>query len=95
MQELEALQGQRYYLSLLLEASDIAMPLLHVCCSRLGDAVSWLLVKLIGRALGLVWRGIRQSFAANNTATTRRRGRSSTPAYAPDSDLSQVGPSFA
>eukprot|EP00891_Asterochloris_glomerata_P009416 jgi/Astpho2/9416/gw1.00145.197.1_t len=37
------------------------MPLVQNVCTRLGDALSWLLVRLIGRALGLVFKGIKQS----------------------------------
>lgn len=29
--------------------------------ARVSAAVSWLLVKLIGRALGLIYRGVKQS----------------------------------
>ncbi len=39
------------------------MPLVQNVCTRLGDALSWLLVRLIGRALGLVFKGIKQSLA--------------------------------
>jgi hypothetical protein len=47
--------------SLLLEAVDIVGPLLQRAGRRLGDALSFLLVRLIGRSLGLVARGVRQS----------------------------------
>ena len=36
-------------------------PLLKRVGTKLGDLVSWLLVTLIGRSLGLVARGVRQS----------------------------------
>ena len=49
--------------SLLLEAADVVGPLLRRAGRRLGDALSFLLVQLIGRALGLVARGVRQSVA--------------------------------
>ncbi len=62
-QELEALRGGRYAASLALEALDVAAPLLAGLLARAGAAASWLLVRLIGRALGLVYRGVRQSLA--------------------------------
>lgn len=61
MQEVERLKGLRYVHSLALEAMDVAAPLLQRLLGRLGDAVSWLLVRLIGRSLGLIYRGVRES----------------------------------
>lgn len=61
MQEVEQLKGLRYAHSLALEAMDVAAPLLQRLLARLGDAVSWLLVRLIGRSLGLIYRGVRES----------------------------------
>lgn len=69
-QELENLQGWRYFLSLLLEALDVASPLVSAMLSRAGAALSWLLVTLIGRSLGLVYRGVRQSLGGSG----RRKG---------------------
>ncbi|XP_060180401.1 uncharacterized protein LOC132610137 isoform X1 [Lycium barbarum] len=59
--ELRALTGWRYYYSLLLELADIAMPLIRTVISKLSDAISFFLVSLIGRSLGLIYTGIRQS----------------------------------
>ncbi|XP_024364560.1 uncharacterized protein [Physcomitrium patens] len=59
--ELRALTGWRYVYSLYLELSDIVGPLLQVLGKKLGGAVSFLLVRLIGRSLGLIFEGIRQS----------------------------------
>ncbi|KAG0598296.1 hypothetical protein M758_12G062200 [Ceratodon purpureus] len=59
--ELRALTGWRYFYSLYLEFSDIVGPLLRVLVKKLGEAVSFLLVRLIGRSLGLIFEGIRQS----------------------------------
>ena len=64
-QELEALKGWRQLLSLGLEAVDFATPLLRRAGQRMGEALSWLLVCLLGRALGLLFRGIRQSLVPN------------------------------
>lgn len=61
LQELEALNGWKYTVSLLLEAGDIALPIFKSCMARVSAAISWLLVKLIGRALGLIYRGVKQS----------------------------------
>lgn len=59
--ELRALTGWRYFYSLYLEFFDIVGPLLQVLVKKLGEAVSFLLVRLIGRSLGLIFEGIRQS----------------------------------
>lgn len=49
--------------------------------ARVSAAISWLLVKLIGRALGLVYRGVKQSLKPqrpkqreNRTASTDTEG---------------------
>ena len=62
-QELAALRGWRYAASLALEAGDVAGPLLSGLLARASAFASWLLVRLIGRSLGLVYRGVRQSLA--------------------------------
>ncbi|KAG9446192.1 hypothetical protein H6P81_012320 [Aristolochia fimbriata] len=59
--ELRALTGWRYYFSLFLEFSDIAMPFVRAVTSKISDAVSFFLVCLIGRSLGLIYSGIRQA----------------------------------
>ncbi|KAL3691859.1 hypothetical protein R1sor_005510 [Riccia sorocarpa] len=59
--ELKALTGWRYYYSLYLEFSDVVGPILGMLLTRFGEAVSFLLIRLIGRSLGLVYQGIRQS----------------------------------
>ncbi|KAI5679989.1 hypothetical protein M9H77_01216 [Catharanthus roseus] len=59
--ELRALNGWRYYFSLFLELSDIAMPLVRTVIAKVSDAISFFLVSLIGRSLGLIYTGIRQS----------------------------------
>ncbi|KAJ7530574.1 hypothetical protein O6H91_14G008700 [Diphasiastrum complanatum] len=56
-----SLQSRRYYYSLYLEFFDIAGPVLKIVLSKLGEGVSFLLVCLIGRSLGLIYEGIRQS----------------------------------
>lgn len=59
--EMRVLKGWRYYFSLLLELSDIAMPMMKAIIAQLRNAISFFLVSLIGRSVGLVYSGIRQS----------------------------------
>ncbi|CAM0873974.1 unnamed protein product [Alopecurus aequalis] len=59
--ELRALTGWRYYYSLVLELSDIAMPFARAVVARVSAAVSYFWVSMIGRSLGLIFSGIRQS----------------------------------
>ncbi|XP_015892266.3 uncharacterized protein LOC107426566 [Ziziphus jujuba] len=59
--ELRALTGWRYYFSLFLELSDISMPLIRAVVNKVSNALSFFLVTLIGRSLGLIYTGIRQS----------------------------------
>ena len=58
-EELEALKGGRYVVSLGLEASDIAYPILRALISRAAALASFVLVSLIGQGIGLVARGIK------------------------------------
>lgn len=60
---LRALSGWRYYYSIFLEFSDVMGPLIRELLTRLGRGISFLLVSLIGRSLGLIYRGIRQSIS--------------------------------
>ncbi|XP_059626155.1 uncharacterized protein LOC132269123 isoform X2 [Cornus florida] len=59
--ELRALTGWRYYFSLIIELADITMPLIRTVIAKVRDAISFFLVCLIGRSLGLIYTGIRQS----------------------------------
>lgn len=52
---------RRYYISLFLELSDIAMPFVRAAVSKVSAAVSYFWVSMIGRSLGLIFSGIRQS----------------------------------
>ncbi|CAH1424569.1 unnamed protein product [Lactuca virosa] len=61
--ELRSLVGWRYYFSLYLELSDIGMPFVRTVAAKISDAVSFFLVCLIGRSLGLIYTGIRQSLS--------------------------------
>jgi hypothetical protein len=62
-QDVAGLRGVRYAVGLALEALDFVAPLLQRALGRLGDALAWLLVRAIGRSLGLVYRGVRESLA--------------------------------
>ncbi|XP_051120857.1 uncharacterized protein LOC127244393 [Andrographis paniculata] len=59
--ELRALTGWRYYFSLFLELADIAMPVVRTVVGKVSDAISFFLVSLIGRSLGLIYSGIRSA----------------------------------
>ncbi|KAK6940543.1 hypothetical protein RJ641_030074 [Dillenia turbinata] len=59
--ELRALTGWGYYFSLFLELSDIGMPIIKAVLANVSSAISFFLVSLIGRSLGLIFTGIRQS----------------------------------
>lgn len=63
--ELRVLRGWRYYFSLYLELADITMPLIRTLVAKVSDAISFFLVCLIGRSLGLIYTGIRQSLRWN------------------------------
>ncbi|PKA51198.1 hypothetical protein AXF42_Ash010638 [Apostasia shenzhenica] len=65
MKELQALSGWRYYFSLILEFSDVAMPLARAVFEKARNAVSFFLTCMIGRSLGLIFSGIRQSLGWN------------------------------
>ncbi|KAG6426806.1 hypothetical protein SASPL_111040 [Salvia splendens] len=63
--ELRALVGWRYYFSLFLELADITMPIVKTIVAKVSDAISFFLVSLIGRSLGLIYSGIRNSLRLN------------------------------
>ncbi|KAB2602105.1 hypothetical protein D8674_003110 [Pyrus ussuriensis x Pyrus communis] len=52
---------RRYYFSLFLELFDISMPLMRSVVDNVSKGLSFFLKCLIGRSLGLVYTGIRQS----------------------------------
>ncbi|CAN0915462.1 hypothetical protein LINGRAHAP2_LOCUS29144 [Linum grandiflorum] len=59
--ELRALIGWRYYYSLYLELYDIGLPMARTVIDKISNGISFFLVTLIGRSLGLIYSGIRQS----------------------------------
>lgn len=81
MQELRGLTGWRRFVSLCLDLMDVATPLLRAAFMQASSFASWLLIALIGRGLGLIYQGIRQSIypgSRNNSArhADRNAGRS-------------------
>ena len=66
------MKGWKYTASFLLEAADVVLPIFRSCMARVSAAVSWLLVKLIGRALGLIYRGVKQSLVPQQARNTRQ-----------------------
>jgi hypothetical protein len=46
------------------QVADVAVPLVQRMGTQLSSILSWVLVRLIGRSLGLVYRGIRQSLTS-------------------------------
>lgn len=63
--ELARLRGIPYATSLFIEASDIISPLMEYLIKRAFASISWVLTQGIGRALGLIWKGIKIGFAAS------------------------------
>lgn len=52
---------RRYYFSVFLELADITMPIVKTVVAKVSDAISFFLVSLIGRSLGLIYSGIKNS----------------------------------
>ena len=83
-QDVAGLRGVRYAVGLALEALDFVAPLLQRALGRLGDALAWLLVRAIGRSLGLVYRGVRESLAlGRRPPRPGQRKEHQRPRYAP------------
>jgi hypothetical protein len=79
-QELRNLSGLRFAVSLFLEASDLLSPLLNAFWRSALAGAAWLLVQFVGRALGLIWKGIKLSFdngSGSGSSTGKRRNNNS------------------
>jgi hypothetical protein len=63
--ELAQVKGVRLIVSMFLEFADVVVPVAQSALRSVKDFSSWLLVTLIGRSLGLVYRGIRESMNGN------------------------------
>ena len=59
--ELARVTGARMLMSMFLEFSDVVVPVARSALNNVKNFTSWLLVTLIGRSLGLVYRGIKES----------------------------------
>ena len=77
--ELDQVRGARMLMSMFLEIADIVVPIAKSTLNNVKNFSSWLLVTLIGRSLGLVYRGIRESM---NPANNNGNSNSSTPRFA-------------
>lgn len=78
-QELNNLKGWKQAVSLILEALDFATPLILQIGKKGSEALSWLLVALIGRSLGLIFKGIKQSLGfkrERNSANAKKEASS-------------------
>ena len=64
--ELDQVRGARMLMSMFLEVADIVVPIAKSTLNNAKNFSSWLLVTLIGRSLGLVYRGIKDSMNGNN-----------------------------
>jgi len=60
-QQLDSLGGNRLLVSLLVEFSDVAYPLLRAFVQRASQVLSFVLVTIIGQSIGLIARGVRLS----------------------------------
>ncbi len=63
--ELAQVKGVRLIVSMFLEFADVVVPVAQSALRSVKEFSSWLLVTLIGRSLGLVYRGIRESMNGN------------------------------
>jgi len=70
--ELDQVKGLRLVMSLFLEVADVVVPVARAALNNLQKFTSWLLVTLIGRSLGLVYRGIRESMGGGNNDSKPR-----------------------
>ena len=71
--ELDQVKGMRLIMSMFLEFADVVVPVAQNMFGKFKQFSSWLLVTLIGRSLGLVYRGIRESMGGNKNDENRPR----------------------
>lgn len=64
--ELAKVKGFRLAVSMIIELADVSLPLFRSALNNCSRVASWLLVTLIGRSLGLVYRGIKESMDPQN-----------------------------
>ena len=70
--ELARVTGARMLMSMFLEFADVVVPVARAALNNVKNFTSWLLVTLIGRSLGLVYRGIKESM--NGTGNGNKNG---------------------
>ena len=70
--ELEKLKGLRLFVSLVLEALDVFVPLLFQAWKNGTKFATYLLVVILGRSIGLVYRGIKD--VVDDSTRPRRNG---------------------
>ncbi|MBD2576140.1 DUF3685 domain-containing protein [Oscillatoria sp. FACHB-1406] len=76
-EELENLQGLRWLATIILEARDAIAPRLRAGIAFLGSGAVYLLTQVLGKAIGLVGRGILQGFGS--TLQDNRYGKRTRP----------------
>lgn len=76
------MDGWSAVMCLLLEVNDVAAPLLRGLFARVNTALQWLLTTLIGRGLGLIFRGVRQSFRRQPSGRNRSSSAQMSPGFA-------------
>ena len=64
--ELAQVRGLKMIVSMFLEFADVVVPVAQSALNNAKQFSSWLLVTLIGRSLGLVYRGIKESMNGGN-----------------------------
>ena len=72
--ELNSLSGWQTRMSTAMEIGDVVAPLLSRLFARVSRFVSWLLVSLVGRGLGLIYKGVRESLRGGGSGAGRDGG---------------------
>lgn len=72
--ELARVTGARMLMSMFLEFADVVVPVARAALNNVKNFTSWLLVTLIGRSLGLVYRGIKESMNGTGSGSGSRNG---------------------
>ena len=72
--ELARVTGARMLMSMFLEFSDVVVPVARAALNNVKNFTSWLLVTLIGRSLGLVYRGIKESMNGTGNGNGNKNG---------------------
>ena len=73
--ELAALRGLKYAVSLLVECHDVMRPMLANCRRWFAGVISWILREVVGKGIGFVWEGVRNARSDKKDGDDGRRGR--------------------